>query len=85
MAMTEAAKAKKIKTQEGKVADLEKKVAELAKLKDLETDLRYERNVLAVLQQAPTSDGKPAEPEYDGSATAVAAAPTGEPDPSTLI
>lgn len=86
MAMTTAAKAKKIKAQEAKIAELQKKVDALRKLKDLETDLRYEQNMLAVLNAAPVSDGKEEpEPEYDGSSTAVAAAPTNEPDPSTLI
>lgn len=54
--MTQAQKAKKIKTQETKIADLGKKVEALKKLSGLETELAYERNALAVLQSAPVFD-----------------------------
>lgn len=84
--MTQAQKAKKIKTQETKIADLGKKVEALKKLSGLETELAYEKNALAVLQSAPVSDDIADAADYvtPDDEPAVVAAP--EPEvASTLI
>lgn len=70
--MTEATKAKKVKAQETKIAELERKEAAIKKLGSVQAELRHERALLGVLRNAPTSDGVH-EDEYDGSPEAVAA------------